>query len=102
MFLAGERADPPTVAWAEEQLRIPVIDHWWQTETGWPIAANCLGIEQLPVKHGSVTRAVPGWDIRVLDAEAEGSALELPPGEVGALAVKLPLPPRGIADLVAC
>ena len=102
LFLAGERADPPTVAWAEEQLRIPVIDHWWQTETGWPIAANCLGIEQLPVKHGSVTRAVPGWDIRVLDAEAEGSALELPPGEVGALAVKLPLPPRGIADLVAC
>ena len=60
LFLAGERADPPTIAWAEEHLRVPVIDHWWQTETGWPIGANCLGIEQLPVKHGSCTRAVPG------------------------------------------
>ncbi len=68
LFLAGERADPPTVAWAEEQLRVPVIDHWWQTETGWPIGANCLGIEPLPVKHGSCTRAVPGWDGRVLEA----------------------------------
>ena len=74
LFLAGERADPPTVAWAEEQLKVPVIDHWWQTETGWPIGANCLGIERLPVKHGSATRPVPGWDIRVLDAEAEGEA----------------------------
>src|SRR6202022_3288281 len=90
LFLAGERADPPTVAWAEEQLGIPVIDHWWQTETGWPIAANCLGIERLPVKHGSATRAVPGWDVRVLDAEAEGTMRELKPGEIGALAVKLP------------
>src|SRR4029078_6510501 len=59
LFLAGERADPPTVQWAEEKLRVPVIDHWWQTETGWPIGANCLGIEQLPVKHGSRTRAAP-------------------------------------------
>jgi propionyl-CoA synthetase len=92
LFLAGERADPPTVAWAEEQLGIPVIDHWWQTETGWPIAANCLGVERLPVKHGSATRAVPGWDVRVLDAEAEGMACELAPGEIGALAIKLPLP----------
>jgi propionyl-CoA synthetase len=99
LFLAGERADPPTVAWAEEQLGVPVIDHWWQTETGWPIAANCLGIEPLPVKHGSVTRAVPGWDVRVLDAEAEGSAQELPPGEIGALAVKLPLPPGALPTL---
>src|SRR5499425_2888084 len=86
LFLAGERADPPTVAWAEEQLGIPVIDHWWQTETGWPIAANCLGIERLPVKHGSATRAVPGWDVRVLDAAAEGAAVEVKPGEIGALA----------------
>ena len=99
LFLAGERADPPTVAWAEEQLGVPVIDHWWQTETGWPVAANCLGIEQLPVKHGSVTRAVPGWDVRVLDAEAEGSARELPPGEIGALAVKLPMPPGALPTL---
>src|SRR6267142_489409 len=74
LFLAGERADPPTVEWAEQQLHVPVIDHWWQTETGWPISANCLGIEKLPVKHGSATRAVPGWDVRVLDAEAEGTA----------------------------
>ena len=99
LFLAGERADPPTVAWAEEQLRIPVIDHWWQTETGWPIAANCLGIERLPVKRGSCTRAVPGWDIRVLDAEAEGIARQLAPGQIGALAVKLPLPPGALPTL---
>jgi propionyl-CoA synthetase len=99
LFLAGERADPPTVAWAEEQLGIPVIDHWWQTETGWPIGANCLGIERLPVKHGSCTRAVPGWDIRVLDAEAEGIARELKAGEIGALAVKLPLPPGALPTL---
>src|SRR5678815_5321699 len=77
LFLAGERADPPTVAWAEEMLRVPVIDHWWQTETGWPIGANCLGIEHLPVKHGSCTRAVPGWDVRVLEADAVGEANEV-------------------------
>ncbi len=99
LFLAGERADPPTVQWAEEQLHIPVIDHWWQTETGWPIGANCLGIEQLPVKHGSCTRAVPGWDVRVLDAESEGSVRELGAGEIGALAVKLPLPPGALPSL---
>jgi propionyl-CoA synthetase len=99
LFLAGERADPPTVAWAEEMLRVPVIDHWWQTETGWPIGANCLGIEQLPVKHGSCTRAVPGWDIRVLEAEAEGEARQVEPGVIGALAVKLPLPPGALPTL---
>jgi propionyl-CoA synthetase len=104
LFLAGERADPPTVAWAEEHLRVPVIDHWWQTETGWPIGANCLGIERLPVKHGSCTRAVPGWDVRVLDAEAvgveaQGSVRELAAGEIGALAIKLPLPPGALPTL---
>ncbi len=99
LFLAGERADPPTVAWAEEQLKVPVIDHWWQTETGWPIGANCLGIEQLPVKHGSCTRAVPGWDVRVLEADAVGEANELKPGEIGALAIKLPLPPGALPTL---
>jgi propionyl-CoA synthetase len=99
LFLAGERADPPTIAWAEEKLRVAVIDHWWQTETGWPIGANCLGIERLPVKHGSCTRAVPGWDIRVLDAEAEGTAREVGAREIGALAVKLPLPPGALATL---
>ncbi|HEV8032377.1 MAG TPA: propionyl-CoA synthetase [Stellaceae bacterium] len=99
LFLAGERADPPTVAWAEEMLRVPVIDHWWQTETGWPIGANCLGIEKLPVKHGSCTRAVPGWDVRVLEADAVGEAKELKPGEIGAIAIKLPLPPGALPTL---
>jgi propionyl-CoA synthetase len=99
LFLAGERADPPTVAWAEDHLRVPVIDHWWQTETGWPIGANCLGIEQLPVKHGSCTRAVPGWDVRVLDAECAGEVREAAPGEIGAIAVRLPLPPGALPTL---
>jgi len=99
LFLAGERADPATVAWAEQHLRVPVIDHWWQTETGWPIAANCLGIEPLPVKHGSATCPVPGWDLRVLDAEREGEACEVAAGEIGALAVKLPLPPGALPTL---
>jgi propionyl-CoA synthetase len=96
LLLAGERADPPTVASAEEHLQVPVIDHWWQTETGWPIGANCLGIARLPVKHGSCTRAVPGWDVRVLDAEAQGTVHELAAGEIGALAIKLVLPPGAL------
>jgi propionyl-CoA synthetase len=95
LFLAGERADPPTVQWAEQQLHVPVIDHWWQTETGWPISANCLGIEQLPVKHGSATRAVPGWDVQVLDTD--GHAVK--PGDVGAIVIKLPLPPGALPTL---
>jgi propionyl-CoA synthetase len=95
LFLAGERSDPETLRWAEEKLGVPVIDHWWQTETGWAIAANCLGIERLPVVHGSPTRAVPGWDLRVLD----DAGSELPPGEIGALAVKLPLPPGAAPTL---
>jgi propionyl-CoA synthetase len=89
LFLAGERCDPETLGWAEQKLRVPVIDHWWQTETGWPIAANCLGIERLPVVPGSPTRAVPGWDVRVVDSSGD----ELPSGEIGALVVKLPMPP---------
>src|ERR671930_1868434 len=89
LFLAGERCDPDTLRWAEQKLGVPVIDHWWQTETGWPIAANCLGIERLPVVPGSPTRAVPGWDVRVVDTGGE----ELPSGEIGALVVKLPMPP---------
>jgi propionyl-CoA synthetase len=99
LFLAGERCDPPTLAWAEQHLGVPVIDHWWQTETGWPIGGNCLGIKRLPVKHGSCTRAVPGWDVRVLDAEAIGEARELKPGAIGALALKLPLPPGALTTL---
>jgi propionyl-CoA synthetase len=89
LFLAGERCDPDTLHWAEEHLKVPVIDHWWQTETGWPIAANCLGIERLPIKPGSPTRAVPGWDVRVVDQ----SAKEVARGTIGAIVVKLPLPP---------
>ena len=73
LFLAGERCDPETLGWAEEKLGVPVIDHYWQTETGWPVAANCLGIERFPVVPGSPTRAVPGWDVRVLDDERRRS-----------------------------
>ena len=89
LFLAGERCDPETLGWAERKLGVPVIDHWWQTETGWAIAANCLGIERLPVIPGSPTRAAPGWDLRVLD----GDGAELPARETGALVATLPMPP---------
>jgi propionyl-CoA synthetase len=95
LFLAGERADPDTVAWGERALGVPVVDHWWQTETGWPIAANCMGIEALPIKRGSPTVAVPGYDVRVLDDEGR----ELPAGETGHLALKLPLPPGCLRTL---
>jgi propionyl-CoA synthetase len=89
LFLAGERCDPDTLHWAQEKLAIPVVDHWWQTETGWPIVSNCLGIESLPVVAGSATRPVPGWDVRVLEESGE----EQKAGEIGALALKLPMPP---------
>ena len=89
LFLAGERCDPATLVWAQEKLKVPVIDHWWQTETGWAICANCTGIELLPVKEGSPSKAVPGWDLRVLGEDLE----EVKAGEIGALVVKLPLPP---------
>ncbi|MDH4020957.1 MAG: propionyl-CoA synthetase [Xanthomonadales bacterium] len=89
LYLAGERCDPDTLHWAETQLKLPVIDHWWQTESGWPMAANPMGVEHLPVKAGSPTVAVPGYDIRVLDDEGE----EVPRGQSGYIMVKLPLPP---------
>ncbi|HEY1720186.1 MAG TPA: propionyl-CoA synthetase [Magnetospirillaceae bacterium] len=95
LFLAGERTDPDTLAWAEQQLKVPVIDHWWQTETGWPIVANSLGLGAFPVKPGSPTKPVPGWDVRALD-ESHHSAK---PGQVGALVVKLPLPPGALPTL---
>jgi propionyl-CoA synthetase len=95
LFLAGERSDPATLAWAEKQLGVPVIDHYWQTETGWAIAANCLGIERLPVKHGSPTLPAPGWDLRVLD---EGGH-EVPAGTTGSIVAKLPLPPGALLSL---
>jgi propionyl-CoA synthetase len=95
LFLAGERCDPDTLHWAESHLQVPVIDHWWQTETGWAICANCLGIEPLSVKAGSPGRPVPGMDVRVLNPENR----ETKRGEIGALAIKLPLPPGTLSTL---
>ena len=95
LFLAGERADSDTIQWAQDQLQVPVIDHWWQTETGWPQAANPLGLGLLPVKYGSATVPVPGFDIQVLDETGHA----LPAGKTGALAIKLPLPPGCLQTL---
>jgi propionyl-CoA synthetase len=95
LFLAGERADPDTIEWAQKLLNKPVIDHWWQTETGWGIAANPLGIEALPVKTGSPSVAMPGYDIHILDEAGH----EVPAGELGAIAIKLPLPPGTFPNL---
>ncbi|MDT8854261.1 propionyl-CoA synthetase [Paracoccaceae bacterium Fryx2] len=95
LFLAGERADPDTIHWAQRHLNVPVIDHWWQTETGWAIAANPMGIEPLPVKIGSPSVAMPGYDVQVLD---EGGH-PVSPGTLGAIAVKLPLPPGTLPTL---
>jgi len=95
LYLAGERADPDTIEWAEKMLNVPVIDHWWQTETGYAIAANPMGIEALPVKIGSPSVAMPGWDIQILDEAGH----PLPPGELGAIAAKLPLPPGTLPTL---
>ncbi len=95
LFLAGERADPDTILWAQNQLNVPVIDHWWQTETGFAIASNPLGIEVLPVKIGSPTLAMPGYDVRILDDAGE----QVPDGELGAIAIKLPLPPGTLPTL---
>lgn len=95
LFLAGERCDPTTIKWAEHKLKIPVIDHWWQTETSWPITANCLGLEKLPIKHGSASRPVPGFNLQVLDETGHS----LPPGEMGKIALKLPLPPGCLQSL---
>ncbi|MEO1202383.1 MAG: AMP-binding protein, partial [Pseudomonadota bacterium] len=85
----------PSIEWAEQRLEVPVIDHWWQTETGWAIAANCLGLEALPVKRGSPARAVPGFDVRCLDGAGE----EVDAGQTGELCVRLPLPPGCLATL---
>ncbi len=95
LFLAGERCDPDTLHWAEDHLQVPVIDHWWQTETAWGIAANCMGIEQLPIKPGSPTRAVPGYDVQVLDANGE----QVAPGDIGSIMIKLPMPPGCLPTL---
>ncbi|MDP8305443.1 MAG: propionyl-CoA synthetase [Candidatus Chlorobium antarcticum] len=95
LFLAGERADPDTVKWAEQKLNVPVIDHWWQTETGWAIAANCQGIEPGPVKYGSASRAVPGYNVQIVNQEME----VLPTGQMGDIVIKLPLPPGTMMTL---
>src|SRR5689334_21754292 len=95
LFLAGERGDPPTIAWAEQLLKKPVIDHWWQTETGWAIAGNPMGLGMLPVKHGSPTVAMPGYDVRIVD---EGCR-EVAPNKMGSIVVKLPLPPSCLPTL---
>ena len=95
LYLAGERADPDTIIWAQNQLGVPVVDHWWQTETGYSIAANPLGLEELPMKLGSPTVAMPGFDVQVLGDDGH----QLPAGELGAIAIKLPLPPGTLPTL---
>ncbi|TDC33072.1 propionyl-CoA synthetase [Kribbella albertanoniae] len=95
LFLAGERLDPETYRWAHEHLGVPVVDHWWQTETGWPIAANPRGLEPLATKPGSATVPVPGWDVQILD----GAGDQQPAGEEGSIAIKLPLPPGALPTL---
>lgn len=95
LYLAGERADPDTIVWAQEQLGVPVVDHWWQTETGYSIAANPLGLEELPMKLGSPTVAMPGFDVQVLGDDGH----ELPAGKLGAIAIKLQLPPGTLPTL---
>jgi propionyl-CoA synthetase len=96
LYLAGERTDPDTYHWASDLLQRPVIDHWWQTETGWPIVADCLGIEHLPVKPGSPTKPVPGYRVKILDP---ASGEEVPDGTEGAVAIELPLPPGCLPTL---
>jgi len=95
LFLAGERADPDTIKWAERNLKVPVIDHWWQTETGWSICANPVGIELMPVKYGSPTKPMPGWKLEVLDDDKK----PVKPGQIGALCAKLPMPPGTLPTL---
>ncbi|MEA2014871.1 MAG: propionyl-CoA synthetase [Thermodesulfobacteriota bacterium] len=95
LFLAGERLDPDTYHWASDMLKIPVIDHWWQTETGWGIAANCMGIAPFPIKPGSPTKAVPGYNVQIVDSDGK----TIPTGEDGIIAIKLPLPPGCLPTL---
>jgi len=95
LFLAGERLDPDTLKWAEKYLQVPVIDHWWQTETGWAICANCLGLHHYEVKEGSPTKAAPGWNVQVVDQDCK----PVEAGDIGALVVKLPLPPGSLPTL---
>ena len=95
LFLAGERTDPDTLQWAEDKLGVPVIDHWWQTESGWPIVSNCMGLHAFEVRPGSPTKSVPGWDVRVLDDECN----EMPRDDIGSISIKLPMPPGFLLTL---
>jgi propionyl-CoA synthetase len=95
LFLAGERLDPDTYYWANELLGIPVVDHWWQTETGWPIAANCMGVEPFPIKAGSPTKPVPGYNVQITDDQGN----LLPNGKEGVVVIRLPLPPGCLPTL---
>ncbi|MCB0180039.1 MAG: AMP-binding protein, partial [Anaerolineae bacterium] len=95
LFLAGERSDPDTLSWAGNMLGVPVIDHWWQTETGWSITANCTGIELLPIKPGSATKPVPGYDLQVLDEEGN----QVDSGTIGSIVIKLPMAPGNLPTL---
>src|SRR5216684_2536255 len=95
LFLAGERCDPDTLLWAQQLLNVPVIDHWWQTETGWPISANALGLGILPIKPGTATKPAPGYDVRILDPAGE----EVAANQTGSIAIKLPLPPGCLPTL---
>ena len=95
-FLAGERTDPPTLMWLKDLLPgVPLVDHWWQTETGWGIVGNPIGLEEFPVKPGSATKSIPGYDVRVLDTNAQ----EVKPNETGSIVIKLPLPPGTLPTL---
>ncbi len=96
LFLAGERGDPPTIEWAQKLLGVPIVDHWWQTETGWAICGNFVGLDPMPIKPGSCSVPSPGWHLEVLDEQ--GKAM-VKPGEVGALAARLPLPPGNFPTL---
>ena len=95
LFLAGERADPDTISWAQKQLRVPIIDHWWQTETGWSICANPVGLDQLPIKIGSPSLPMPGFQIEVLDDRGNVLANNV----LGSIVIKLPLPPSCLTTI---
>ncbi|HUR42035.1 MAG TPA: AMP-binding protein, partial [Verrucomicrobiae bacterium] len=95
LYLAGERSDPATIVWAQEQLQVPVVDHWWQTELGWPAIANCQGLTPMPVKPGSSSVPVPGFDLQVLDAQGQ----QVKADDIGNLVIKLPLPPGALTTM---
>jgi propionyl-CoA synthetase len=96
LFLAGERGDPPTIEWAQKLLGVPIVDHWWQTETGWAICGNFVGLDPMPIKPGSCSVPSPGWHLDVLDEQGK---VMVKPGGVGALAARLPLPPGNFPTL---